>query len=70
RRLTVLRGFVVWAYLNLYGPDLETAPLPEKILRLVVILVLSLVGYFVFSYLFRLRELDRILELLKLKRTS
>ncbi|MGB2769904.1 MAG: hypothetical protein WBC88_09290 [Candidatus Zixiibacteriota bacterium] len=54
----------------MYGPDLETAPLPEKILRLVVILVLSLVGYFVFSYLFRLRELDRILELLKLKRTS
>jgi putative peptidoglycan lipid II flippase len=65
-----LMGFAAWAYLNLYGPNLETAPLPEKILGLVVILVLSLAGYFVFSYLFRLRELDRILELLKIKKVS
>ena len=63
-----LMGFVIWIYLNFYGPNLETAPLPEKILGLVVILVLSLASYFVFSYVLRLRELDRILELLKMKK--
>jgi peptidoglycan biosynthesis protein MviN/MurJ (putative lipid II flippase) len=63
-----LMGFVIWIYLNFYGPNLETAQLPEKILGLVVILVLSLASYFVFSHLFRLRELDRILELLKIRR--
>ena len=63
-----LMGFVIWIYLNFYGPNLETAPLPEKILGLVVILALSLAGYFVFSHLFRLRELDRILELLKIRK--
>jgi len=63
-----LMGFVIWIYLNFYGPNLETGQLPEKILGLVVILVLSLAGYFVFSYLFKLRELDRILKLLKMKK--
>ncbi len=63
-----LMGFVVWIYLNFYGPNLETAGLAEKILGLLVILILGLVSYFVFSHLLRLPELDRMLELLKIKK--
>jgi len=63
-------GFAVWTYLDFCGPDLKTAPLPERILGPVVILVLGLGSYFVFSYLLRLRELDRILEMLKIKKAG
>jgi putative peptidoglycan lipid II flippase len=63
-----LMGSVVWLYLRFYGPNLETAGLAEKTVGLLVILALGLASYPVFSYLLRLRELDRILELLRIKK--
>ena len=63
----VLMGFAIWIYLKYFGPNLETAALSAKILGLLVILILGLASYFAFSYLFKLRELDRMLELLKIK---
>jgi putative peptidoglycan lipid II flippase len=64
----VLMGFVIWIYLRYYGLSLETAQLPAKILGLLVILFLGLASYFVFSYLLKLSELGRILELLRIKK--
>jgi hypothetical protein len=32
-----------------------------------IIMILGLASYFVFSYILKLKELDRILELLKIK---
>jgi putative peptidoglycan lipid II flippase len=66
----VIMGAAVWTYSEYLGPNLRTAQLPVKILGLLVILILGLASYFVFSYFFRLRELDRILEMLKIKKTS
>ncbi|MCK4225110.1 MAG: murein biosynthesis integral membrane protein MurJ [candidate division Zixibacteria bacterium] len=63
-----LMGFVIWIYLKYFGPNLETAQLPAKIVGLLVILILGTASYFVFSYLLRLPELDRMLELLKIKK--
>jgi putative peptidoglycan lipid II flippase len=64
----VLMGTTIWIYLKYFGLNLETAQLPEKILGLLIILILGLVSYFVFSYMLRLPELTRILELLKIRR--
>lgn len=64
----VLMGFLIWVYLKNFGLNLETAELPAKILGLLVILILGLASYFAFSYLMRLPELDRILELLKIRK--
>jgi peptidoglycan biosynthesis protein MviN/MurJ (putative lipid II flippase) len=63
-----LMGAAIHIYLRYYGADLETAGLFEKIAGLLVVLILGFASYFVFSYLLRLRELDRILELLKIKK--
>jgi putative peptidoglycan lipid II flippase len=64
----VFMGFAIWIYLKYFGPNLETAELPAKILGLLAILILGLTSYFVLSYLLRLPELTRILELLKIKK--
>ena len=66
----ILMGLAIWVYLKYVGLDLATAGLAEKIIGLVVILILGLASYFVFSYLFRLRELNRILEMLKIRKTT
>jgi len=63
-----LMGATIWIYLKYYGLNLDTAQLPAKILGLLVILILGLVSYFVFSHLLRLPELGRMLELLKIKK--
>ncbi len=64
---TAFMGLTVWIYLKYFGLDLETAQLHAKILNLLLILVLGLLSYSAFSYLLKLPELDRILELLKIK---
>jgi len=64
----VFMGSVIWIYLKYFGLNLETAALPAEILELLVILILGFVSYFAFSYLLRLSELDRVLELLKIKK--
>jgi putative peptidoglycan lipid II flippase len=64
----VLMGLILWVYLRFFGLNLETAGLPIKILELLVILILGLASYFVFAYIFRLKELNRILELLKIRK--
>ncbi len=66
----ILMGLAIWVYLKYFGLDLATAGLAEKIIGVVVILILGLASYFVFSYLFRLRELNRILELLKIRKAT
>lgn len=63
-----LMGVTIWIYLRYFGLDLETAALPAKILGLLMILILGLVAYSVFSYLLRLKELGRVLEQLKIKK--
>jgi putative peptidoglycan lipid II flippase len=65
---SALMGLTIWIYLRYFGLDLETAALPAKMLGLLMILILGLVGYFLFSYLLRLKELGRILEILKMKK--
>ncbi len=62
-----LMGATIWIYLKYFGLNLGTVQLPAKILELLIILILGLVSYSVFSYLLRLPELDRMLELLKIK---
>jgi putative peptidoglycan lipid II flippase len=61
-------GLVLWIYLKFFGVDLKTAGLGEKIFSLVIIMILGLASYFTFSYVLRIKELDRILELLKIKK--
>jgi putative peptidoglycan lipid II flippase len=65
-----LMGIGLWIYLKYFGLNLETAPLPGKILELVIILVFGLISYLVFSYIFRIPELNRVLELLKIRRST
>jgi putative peptidoglycan lipid II flippase len=64
----VLMGLILWVYLKFFGLNLETTGLPTKILELLVILILGVASYFVFAYIFRLKELNRILELLKIRK--
>ena len=64
----IFMGLILWVYLKFFGLNLQLAGLPKKILELLVILILGLVSYFVFSYLLKLKELDRILVLLKIKK--
>jgi len=65
---SALMGMILGVYLKYFGLDLKTAQLSEKVFSLLVILILGLVSYSVFSYLFRVRELERVQELLKLRR--
>ncbi|MFQ6003815.1 MAG: hypothetical protein ACE5KJ_08715 [Candidatus Zixiibacteriota bacterium] len=58
-------GLALWVYLRFFGLDLSTASLAEKILSLAIILILGLVSYSISSYVLGVKELDRILELLK-----
>ncbi|MCK4426955.1 MAG: murein biosynthesis integral membrane protein MurJ [candidate division Zixibacteria bacterium] len=64
----VFMGLALWVYLKFFGLDLRTAPLAEKILSLAIILILGLLSYSAFSYILRVKELDRILELLKIRK--
>jgi len=64
----VFMGAILWIYLKYFGLNLETATLPAKIVGLLVILVLGLASYLIFSYLLRLPELARVQELLKIKK--
>jgi len=64
----VFMGSILWIYLKYFGLNLETATLPAKIVGLLVILVLGLASYLIFSYLLRLPELARVQELLKIKK--
>jgi putative peptidoglycan lipid II flippase len=64
----IFMGLILWVYLKFFGLNLQVAGLPKKIMELLVILILGLASYFVFSYLLKLRELDRILVLLKIKK--
>jgi putative peptidoglycan lipid II flippase len=60
-------GLALWVYLKFFGLDLKTAGLVQKILSLAIVLILGLASYSAFSYLSKVKELDRILELLKIK---
>jgi putative peptidoglycan lipid II flippase len=64
----IFMGLILWIYLRFFGLNLELAGLPRKIMELLVILILGLASYFVFAYIFRVKELNRILELLKIKK--
>lgn len=64
----VLMGAAVWVYLTYLGVNLETAALPAKLLQLVIILLVGSLSFFLFSYLLKLEELGRIMELLKIKK--
>jgi putative peptidoglycan lipid II flippase len=61
-------GLALWVYLKFFGLDLNTADLPEKILSVGLILLLGLLTYSAFSYILRVKELDRLLELLKIRK--
>ena len=63
-----LMGLALWIYLKFFGLDLRTTGLGEKILSLAIILILGLLSYSAFSYILKLKELDRILELLKIRK--
>jgi hypothetical protein len=60
-------GSALRLYLEFFGLDLSTAPLAQKILTLLIILVLGLAIYTVFSHLLRIKEFDSILRLVKRK---
>jgi putative peptidoglycan lipid II flippase len=63
-------GIVLWIYLRFFGVNLQTSGLFPKIGELIVILILGLVSYTVVSYLLKLKELDRILVLLKIRQRN
>jgi putative peptidoglycan lipid II flippase len=63
-----LMGLTLWAYLRYFGLNLEVAGLGEKIVSLLIILALGLVSYLVLSYILRLSELARLLQLLKIRK--
>ncbi len=63
-----LMGLTLWAYLRYFGLNLEVAGLGEKIVSLLIILALGLVSYLVLSYMLRLSELARLLQLLKIRK--
>jgi putative peptidoglycan lipid II flippase len=65
-----MMGIGLRVYLKYFGLNLETAPLPGKILELVIILVFGLISYLAFSYIFRIPELNRVLELLKIRKST
>ena len=62
-----LMGSALWVYLKFLGLDLSRAGLPEKILSLVIILVLGLAIYSILSYILGVKELDRLLQLVRTK---
>jgi len=64
----ILMGLGLWVYLKFFGLDLITAPLAQKILSLVIILLLGSASYSVFSRILKVEELQRVLRLVKLKR--
>lgn len=64
----VIMGLILWVYLRFFGMNLETTGLFAKIGELLIILTLGLVSYMLVSYLLKLKELDRILVLLKIKK--
>jgi putative peptidoglycan lipid II flippase len=61
-------GLILWIYLKFFGLDLRTAGLVQKILSLAITMILGLTSYFAFSYILKVKELDRILELLKIRK--
>jgi putative peptidoglycan lipid II flippase len=61
-------GTVIWIYLKFFGLDLKIAGLVQKIFSVMIIMILGLASYSFFSYILKLKEFDRILELLKIKR--
>ncbi len=63
-----LMGLTLWTYLRYFGLNLEVAGLGEKMVSLLIILALGLVGYLVLSYMLRLSELARLLQLLKIRK--
>jgi hypothetical protein len=56
--------------LKFFGVNLQTYGLFPKIGELLVILILGLASYTVVSYLLKLKELDRILVLLKIRQRN
>jgi putative peptidoglycan lipid II flippase len=66
----VFMGLILWVYLRFFGMNLETTGLFAKIGELLVILILGLASYTLISYLLKLKELDRILVLLKIKKNT
>ncbi len=60
-------GLAVWVCLEFLGLDLSTASLAEKISGLLVILLLGLASYSVFSRILKVEELDRVVRLLKIR---
>lgn len=64
----VVMGVAIWIYLKYLTVSLQTATLPSKILQLLVILILGLLSFFMFSYILGLKEQKRVMELVKLKR--
>jgi putative peptidoglycan lipid II flippase len=65
----IFMGIVLWFYLKFFGVNLQTYGLFPKIGELLVILILGLASYIIMSYVLKLKELDRILVLLKIKKT-
>jgi putative peptidoglycan lipid II flippase len=63
-------GLAMWAFLAFWGVDLEIGSLAEKVLQLAVVLITGLFSFLVCSYILQLKELDRILQLLKIKKKS
>ena len=63
-----LMGGTMWVFLRYLGLDLETAMLPAKILHLAIVLMMGLFSFLVLSFILRLKELDRILVLVKIKK--
>jgi peptidoglycan biosynthesis protein MviN/MurJ (putative lipid II flippase) len=65
-----LMGATIWVFLRYSGLDLETAMLPAKILHLAIVLIIGLLSFLVLSFILRLKELDRILVLVKIKKND
>ncbi len=66
---SVFMGVILWIYLKFFGLDLRTALVVQKILSLAITMILGLASYFAFSYILRVKELDRILKLLKIRKS-
>lgn len=67
---SVFMGIILWLYLRFFGLNLQTSGLFPKIGELLVILLLGLASYTIISYLLKLKELDRILVLLKIRQRN
>jgi putative peptidoglycan lipid II flippase len=63
-----LMGLAMWVFLSYRAVDLELSTLLDKILQLALVLVIGLFSFLICSYILQLKELDRILQLLKIRK--